>query len=431
MIPLKRTFVFQLSGRRDHKLGAAKLSEAKAYFLGNRALGRKLRVALLIVTFSVNAAGCSSLMPREPFTAKEQAIAEIPGMPSIRVWADAPVRELLRISQRPGERTYSYRGERDVLSISGGGADGAFSAGILVGWSRSGARSHPAIVTGASAGALVAPFAFLGPDRDAALTAALTGEKAAELNADGLFGILGAQDSRRSVLYELVSDFVDARMVQDIAAEHRKGRRLLVVTTNVDAQRAVIWDIGAIADSGRPEVLELIRKVLTASASIPGLFTPTLITVKAGNRQFEEMHADAGLITQVLTVPDALLSAGVPAAAAGVAPRRLFVIVNHRLEPEFSVTTASTLPLVSRSLASVIKSHTRSTLVATQEFARGNGIDFNVTFIGSDFKPGMNTDFSTPYRRAVFKYGYEKALSSSFWKKSIDERSARHSAAAR
>ncbi len=382
-----------------------------------------LRHVLLIVAVSFGLAGCSTMMPREPFTAKEQTIAEIPGMPGVRVWADAPVSELVRFS-RGAKGAASLKGERDVLSISGGGPDGAFAAGILVGWSRTGTRSRPAIVTGASAGALVAPFAFIGPETDRALTAAFTGEKAEGLNGNGLIELIGAQDARRSLLRDLVSDFTDAKMLKRIAAEHRQGRRLFVVTTNVDAQRAVIWDIGAIANSGHPGALDLVRDVLTASSSIPGIFTPTLITVQAGTRRFQEMHADAGLMTQVLTVPDALLSAddGEPAITP---PNRLFVIANHRLDPEFRVTAASTLPLVSRSLSSVIKSHARTTLLATQEFARTRGIDFNLVYIENDFRTPMTVDFSTAYRSAVFDYGYRKASRKGFWRKSVFNQRAR------
>ena len=50
----------------------------------------------------------------------------------------------------------------DVLALSGGGAEGAFGAGLLVGWTEAGNRPEFSIISGTSSGALIAPFAFLG-----------------------------------------------------------------------------------------------------------------------------------------------------------------------------------------------------------------------------------------------------------------------------
>ena len=71
------------------------------------------------------------------------------------------------------------------------------------------------------------------------------------LFGSGLFG-----DGR---LRDLIGRYVTPDLLAAVAAEHAKGRRLLVVTANLDAQRAVIWNMGAIAASGAPNAVALFR----------------------------------------------------------------------------------------------------------------------------------------------------------------------------
>src|SRR4029078_8450906 len=164
----------------------------------------------------------------------------------------------------------------------GGGADGAFGAGLLAGWSARGTRPQFAVGTGASAGALIAPFAFVGAAYDETLRSVFaSGEMANLLQSDGLAGLFGTSLFKTAPLRDLIARHVDAALLEAIAREYRRGRRLYVVTTNIDAQRTAIWDMGRTAASGEPGALDLFRNVLTASASIPGVFSPVLIAVSA------------------------------------------------------------------------------------------------------------------------------------------------------
>jgi hypothetical protein len=235
----------------------------------------------------------------------------------------------------------------------------------------------------------------------------------------GLFSLVFSQESRRIALYELVSSFIDEKMLAKIAVQYRRGKRLVVVTTNLDAQRPVVWDLGAIAASGHPRALQLIRNVLTASASIPGAFEPTLIEVEADGRRFSELHVDGGATMQVFTVPESILAQGGPAQKISKVPARFFVIVNNRLTPEFQVVQGSTIPVLSRSLSSLIKTHSRITLVATREFTRARNIDFKLAYIGDDFPTEPRSSFETPYMQSVFKYGYDKAARGAIWQEQI------------
>ncbi|NJM33731.1 MAG: hypothetical protein HC850_02380, partial [Rhodomicrobium sp.] len=245
-------------------------------------------------------------------------------------------------------------------------------------------------------------------------------EKSLSVDNVFVFALLFSQESRRTALYELVSSFVNEEMLAQIAEQHRIGRRLLVVTTNLDAQRPVVWDLGAIAASGHPEALGLVRNVLTASSSVPGAFAPTLIEVEANGRRFSELHVDGGATMQVFTIPEAILARGQSDERAPDGLNASFyIIVNNRLKPEFEVVQGSAVPVLARSLSSLIKTHARLTLVATREFTRNRSIGFNLTYIGDDFPVEPKPSFETSYMRSVYAYGYEKALSGKLWQSEI------------
>lgn len=377
-----------------------------------------LRLSVLFVLAAL--AGCSNL-PRATFTEREQAIAQIPGIPGARMWGDASPQELrIEMHMEPMIAHARRTGSMDMLALSGGASDGAFGAGVLTGMSQSGTRPQFTFVSGVSAGALIAPLAFLGKDYDKLLGDAFTDGRAAPLGEGGLLSILFSQESRRAALYSLVESIVDEQMLRRLAEEHARGRRLVVVTTNADAQRPVVWDMGAIASSRHPNALKLFRDVLTASSSIPGAFAPTLIEVDAGGRRFSEMHVDGGLTTQVFTVPESILaSGGAQNLPARDVPSRLFIVINNRLQPDFTIVEGSAVPLAGRSLSTLIKTHARLTLVATQEFARNKKIGFNLTYIEDDFPKEPKPSFETPYMRAVYDYGQRKALSGRLWTNSV------------
>ena len=115
-------------------------------------------------------------------------------------------------------------------------------------------------------------------------------------------------------------------MIERVAEDHRRGRRLIVVTTNLDAQRTVVWNLGAIAASGRSDRFDIFREVLVASASIPGIFSPVLIDVEANGRHFNELHVDGGVTRNILVAPDAVIVPGnfLPGRVSG----QIYVIIN-------------------------------------------------------------------------------------------------------
>jgi predicted acylesterase/phospholipase RssA len=377
----------------------------------------RLRVSasliLRLVTAAVAAlmAGGCSLQPRTPYSQSAALKAELVGYQNIRAWLDADAAQAKDFAPTVNTGNVTY------LALSGGGGDGAYGAGVLNGWTQSGKRPTFTIVSGVSTGALIAPFAFLGPAYDETLRKVYTDGDAGSLVQfpDFIQAAFGNSLFGSGRILGLVSRYLDASMVEAIAIEHRAGRRLFVVTTNVDSKRGVVWNVGAIAASGRPDSLDLIRKVLAASASVPIAFSPILIDVEADGRTFQEMHADGNATTAVFTVPLQFLAARKRTVLTGGA---IYILMNTSIQPKFSVVDNSTLKIAEASIDTLTTQKTNSNLVATFLYARANHIDFNVTSIDPAVDGDGANNFDTTYMRKLYAIGYDTASQGGFWLKS-------------
>ncbi|MBX9931316.1 MAG: patatin-like phospholipase family protein [Methylobacterium sp.] len=372
--------------------------------------------ATIVIALAAHLGACGST-PRVSYTASEAAAASVPGMDlSVRAFADASEKTFTEMVARPEAQRKPFA----YLALSGGGGDGAFGAGILNGWTASGKRPEFSLVSGVSTGALIAPFAFLGSGYDSYLTDFYTSGVASTLVqspsvANVLFGSGLFGDGR---LRELVGRYVTPDLLTAIAAEHAKGRRLLVVTTNLDSQRAVIWNMGAIAASNSPNAVSLFSDVLTASASIPAVFPPQFLEVQAEGRAFQEMHVDGSVVTPVFTLPQSFLLRDGRLRVSSKSD--IYVIINGRLEPEFDPAQNNTLSIVERSFTTASRARSRATLASTYAFTRSNGIGFNLTYI-DESAPNANAarGFDTGYMRSLYQDGYEKGRSGAFWFKNV------------
>ena len=355
-------------------------------------------------------AGCATVT-RIPYTQEEQTEAVVAGFPGARLWADDPA-----ISNPRRSVVYRTPAQQPiVLALSGGGADGAFGAGLLTGWTARGNRPQFTFVTGASAGALMAPFAFLGSRYDEVLRGVFaSGEMSNLLQSEGLAGLFGTGLFKTAPLRELIARHVDDALLAAVAREYKIGRRLYIVTTNLDAQRTAIWDMGRIASSSDPAALDLFRNVMTASASIPGVFSPVLIDVEAQGKRFAEMHVDGGVTTNVLILPEAVLVSGTPVFPPDARPK-VYVVMNSKLNPDFEVVRASTLPIVTRSFETSVRANTRNTLLASYQFAKGRNWNFNVTAIDPDYPKPASIGFDPAYMQQLFDYGFERGRRGIVW----------------
>lgn len=307
--------------------------------------------------------------------------------------------------------------EFNVLAISGGAAGGAFGAGALVGLSEARRRPVFAIVTGVSTGTLIAPFAFLGPAWDERLAEAYTGGLAADrFGVTALSGVLDGGLLSADSLDGLIAPFVDQAMLEAIAAEHRRGRRLLVATTDLDNQKPVIWDMGEIASRGGQSAIDMFRLVLAASASLPGLFPPRLIACEVDGQEFEELHVDGGVSAPMFIMPEAMLHW----RKLGRRLRKgsVYALINTVVDPSPS-TTSVTLPAVLiRSFDTMLRVSYRQALNVATTFCVAHNIPLSVAAMRSDGSgpaSGAMLNFDTASMGESFEKGRRAAQQQDFW----------------
>jgi Patatin-like phospholipase len=365
-------------------------------------------MTIAVILMSGRLSGCITL-PRASFTADQQAAASPAGFSHIRYNEDDPaLADMLRATLKPDDQ-----GDVNTLAISGGGANGAYGAGLLYGWGKAGTRPQFQLITGISAGAMAAPLAFAGSKWDEQLRQTyLTGRTRNLLQSRGLLSLLTPGLYSKAPLEDLVRAWVTDDLLRAIAAEHAKGRRLLVATTDLDTGQLVVWDMGAIATHPGPDARNLFVQVLVASASVPGVFAPTMIKVQSAGRDFEEMHVDGQADAAFFAIPQAMLLARRPADERR--PHHVFVIVNGQLNTAFAVTPVATMPILGRTVEAATKASIRSALITTLEFCRHNGCDLSVSTVPGTLKDDA-LDFTDAHVQVLFSAGESAAESGHAW----------------
>src|SRR6266700_1231037 len=333
---------------------------------------------------------------RPDFTADDQAAAVIPGVPDARFWADSEKEFLKALPATPGP----------WLCLSTGGGDGAFGAGLLNGWSESGKRPAFSVVTGVSTGSLMAPFAFIGSSRDDGLKRAYT-----EYNAGDIFEDVKTAESMVDTwpLTRLIAKEVTPELLAQIAEAHRQGRRLFVATTNLDAQRGTIWNMGAIAAKGDEAALKLFRDILAASTAIPGLFPPVLIDVEANGKKTQEMHADGGLAAQVLVAPESMINSS---SKTKIPATQLYLIANNRLTSEFAMTERSLIFVLGHSIAVGVQAMLRVNIDRTAAAAKRDGVPFYVSYPALSSAEQGKGAFDPEFMKGLFEQGVARGKGS-------------------
>ena len=368
--------------------------------------------------------GCSALERKSAVPAQALNKAQISGLPSVRylistqAGVDSFVNDVIALEKSRGKNAFT--GDANYLALSGGGDDGAFGAGLLVGWTKQGSRPAFNLVTGISTGALIAPFAYLGKDYDAMLESVYTSIQPKDVYT--VRGILSAVFSDgladSAPLYQLISRYVDENFLKKIADEYNtNGRWLLIGTTNIDAGQPVIWNMGRIASIASPEALELFRRIMLASASIPGAFPPVMFDFLLDGQAFQEMHVDGGASTQVFLYPSSAASKAKELGIERRKNRQAYIIRNSRLDPRWSETERRTLSVAGKAIAQLIQTQGIGDLYRIYNTAQNDDVGFNLAFIGSDFNEAHNEEFDTKYMNALFQYGYAHAIKGYPWSK--------------
>ena len=382
-----------------------------------------VRLSVLVPLLAL-AAACAHVPKRSPLPAEHADDAGVLGIPRARMWGDAPppwVHDWFERSRAELKERYSgvYGRPHTYLAISGGGENGAFAAGILLGWTASGDRPEFTTVTGISAGALVAPFAFLGPEYDDVLKSV-----SSELKADDVYKRRGVIRALRTdamattePLQALIAKHVDEEVVEKIAAAHREGRSLNIGTANLDSMRPVIWRIGPIANSGHPDALVLIRTILLASASVPAAFSPVLIPVEVNGTTYDELHVDGGATSQVFLYPVGVDYEEVLAKLEVPGRPKVYVIRNSRLDPIHEQVRNKLFPIAERSLDSLVRTQGIGDLYRIYLQTCRDGLEFNLAYIPADFTQKSDGEFDRAYMQALFDLAYERSKAGYDWEK--------------
>jgi len=386
------------------------------------------RLLISIWAVVVLAQGCAGPVRKEAVPAALTTQAVVPGLADVRyrvgIDNDAILQEGLASVQR--ERAYlraSGKGTRlppaVFLAVSGGGDNGAFGAGLLNGWTAAGTRPEFKLVTGISTGALIAPFAFLGPDYDARLKDFYTNTSPSDIvkKRSLLAAVTSDALADNAPLWNRVSQEVDQVLLDAIAREYEKGRLLLVATVDLDSRQAVLWNMTKIAASRDPKALDLFRSVMIASAAIPGAFPPVMIDVEANGHPYQEMHVDGGTMAQVFVYPPVLHLRELGRKSRFERERRAYVIRNARLDPEWAQVDRRTMNIAGRAISSLIHTQGIGDIYRIYLTCQRDGVDFNLAYIPASFQAAHKEEFDTDYMRALFKTAFGMAAKGYPWEK--------------
>ncbi|MCL6285127.1 patatin-like phospholipase family protein [Ruegeria sp. 2012CJ41-6] len=384
----------------------------------------RLLPALVIVLVGIGCAPKRALPP--PDAATYESFEPVGMPPDIRYYADDFEVDK---SQVIAEFRAAVSREKDadgvqLLALSGGGADGAYGAGVLNGWSRSGRRPEFDVVTGISTGAIIAPFAFLGSDYDPPLREFYTETRTADV---AQLRILDALISGRTIanvtpLKKKINREMTDQLIREIAQEHARGRRLFVGTTNIDAERPVLWDVGAIASVGTPQAHQLVRSVILASASIPLVFDPVPIQVSNGHEVRQEMHVDGALTQQIFAYPPGLpVKQTLRELGYANKANTIWLIHNKRLEPRYREQDLRLSKMVDRTLGTLVRSQGLGDIAAITALAKRDDLRLRGLAVPVGFQTEPKEFFDPGYMRALYTQGYADGLRPDSWRADLKE----------
>lgn len=373
-------------------------------------------------------AACSSPQRHPAVPLDHEKIAAVPGFDHIRWWGDVgddPT--FLAAANDTIRRERLFRSEHHLpglapdvayLAISGGGQNGAFGAGLLCGWTEAGTRPDFNVVTGVSTGALIAPFAFAGPAYDHVLRTVYTSICTADIMEDrGLLqGFFSDALSDTAPLRKLLNKYIDDAFIQRIADEYATGGLLLIGTTDLDAGRPVVWDIGAIAASGNPGSRKLIIDLMIASSAIPAFFPPVMLDIPIEGTPYQEMHVDGGAATQVFIFPASFHLRDFVTSSHAQRNRTAYIVRNSRLDPEWAETRPRTMSIAQRAISSLIQTQGLGDLYRLYLHCTRDGINYRLASIPASFRETAQEPFDPKYMGKLFEVGYQFGKSQSEWR---------------
>ncbi|MFA5093142.1 MAG: patatin-like phospholipase family protein [Candidatus Omnitrophota bacterium] len=370
--------------------------------------------------------GCATI--RNPLPQNLIGQAQLADMPEIREVVGVDNAQISQsminsiLHDQPGNYALDAQGNRvyAVLAISGGAANGAYGAGLLKGWAAQGTRPKFKAVTGVSTGSIIAPFVFLGKEYDHTIEDIYTklSTKDVMRMKRPLATLFSDSFASNQPLKRTLEKYITNEIIDKIAQEHRRGRRLFTGTTYLDAQKLVVWDMGAIACR---KDYDLFRKVILASAAIPIMFPPVYIQVQANGKNYDEMHVDGGTVTQVFTLFSLMHGVESLAKAQKLDSSRIkgqyYIIRNGYVQPAYKVVSGNLVSIANQSLDTIINNQGVGDLYRIYVFMQRRGNDFNLAYIPGDFRPPQKEEFDPKEMRALFDRGYQDAVGGYQWHK--------------
>jgi len=369
----------------------------------NNVPGHMGRRQILFGLAAVSLAGCSDGAAMQPVVLGD---TDPDPLWQIRLPADAPVDIWARHLHLP-----SLRNSPQMLALSGGAEDGAFGAGALCGLSTVNRRPTFDLVTGVSTGALMAPFAFLGSEYDDTLRSIFT-----EHDAKDIMRFRGVNAVRSDALYDttpladLIKHYTPSALLDAIADRHQAGGRLFMVTSNLEAARAQVWNMGAVA---KRKDYGLFRAIMRASGALPGLFSPVMLRYQANGKDYREAHVDGGVHMQFLATPKAAFNAPRRHSGGG----HVYLLINNTLAPAPQIVSHTPLGISQHALTTMVRSNAALSVNVARILAKEHGLEFSVACVNPDV--GVEYDpsdrFSGEYMNALFQHGYTRAISGRLW----------------
>lgn len=382
-----------------------------------------LRLGIIFLALLV--LGCASTPRLNQVPADLADEVGIPGIPDARFWGNEYPKHsraylLNSTDEMIKERSPGIYGvPHSYLAISGGGAHGAFGAGLLYGWTKAGTRPEFAMVTGVSTGALIAPFAFLGSGYDEQLKEVYTTTSTDQIARKRwlVSALFSDAIADTTPMAETIAKYITPEVIDEIAQEHDKGRRLYLGTVNLDAGRTVIWNIGAIAISDHPDKVQLIHQIMRASASIPVAFPPVYIEVEQNGSTYNEIHVDGGTGSQVFVYPAAIDWREILDKLKVPGEPDVYIIRNSYIDPTYQIKEYKLINIAGRTISSLIRTQGIGDLYEIYSICQRDGTDFHLAYIPRSFRHEKSEEFDPVFMKELFDIGYALAVDGYEWKK--------------
>lgn len=377
--------------------------------------------SLILMAIAALLSGCASTK-RPVLPSDHTTLGNIQGLEDTRFWGDEDLPNAEAYTAEVRKQIMASNPEvlnqpQNFLAISGGGQNGAFGAGVLNGWSQKGDRPSFRSVTGISTGAILAPFAFLGADYDHVMRELYSAYSTKQvLNKSILSALFGGDSLADSEpLFKLIEHYLDDEAVERIATEYNKGRRLYVGTTNMDALRPVIWDLGAIAASNHPDKANYLHRIILASAAVPGAFPPEIFEVSKGEVNYNEVHVDGGIGNQIFITPASVSIRQTMEQVGFTQSGTIYVIRNNPTKTDWQLIKPSAIALSMASIGGLTRNQGNANQYIIFLQARIDGMKCRSAQIPASFKVESSEAFDTDYMQQLYDIAYDMALKGYPW----------------